>query len=142
MYELKEAYDKGIIDDEFIKKIYFANDSYGIDQTTITDGPFTSNLLIILNKKGTFSFKEYTVDDFKEYGVVSIEEITKETIEIVKDKYLYNIDREGHAVRISDDFRRMFKIELATTDSYEILDIVRKLYLRDDIMLVSVNRKQ
>lgn len=142
MYELKEAYDKGIIDDEFIKKIYFANDGYGIDQTTITDGPFTSSLLIILNKKGTFSFKEYTVEDFKEYGVVSLEEITKETIEIVKDKYLYNIDREGHAVRISDDFRRMFKIELATTDSYEILDIVRKLYLRDDIMLVSVSRKQ
>lgn len=139
MYELKEAYEQGIIDDQILKKIYFANDSYGINQETIIDGPFTNELLIVLNKKGTFSFKEYTVDDFKEYGVISLKEITEETMKIVKDKYLYDIDRDGYAVNISDDYRRMIIITLSTTDSYEILKIVKQLSLRDDIMGVGVN---
>ncbi len=141
IYELEEAYNKKIIDDEIVKKIYFSDDSQIKSDVTISDGPFSNVLLIVLNKKGTFSFEEYTKEDFEELGEVVVSEITEGTMEIVRDKYLYDIDREGHAVRISDDFRRILRIELQTTDSYEILEAVRKLYLRDDIKSVDVMKK-
>ena len=101
---------------------------------TIDDNFADDIIIVVLSKDATFSFYEYTSNDFDELGEIIVDELTEKTTEIVKEKYLYNIDYKDHAVKISDDYRRIIKITLLNKGKDKVLDAIKKLEERQDIL--------
>ena len=108
-------------------------------EATLDDNFLDDTIIIVLNKKATFSFKEYTNNDFWELGEVIIDEITKESTAIVKNKYLYNLETDGHSVKISEEYRRIYKITLKNKGKQNVLNAIKKLECRDDIKSAEPN---
>jgi len=91
-------------------------------------------ILVVLNKTATFSFKTYTAEDFSEIGNVYVEEITAGSSQIVRQQRETNVSRQGHSVKVSDDYRRILKLTLQDKGKENIIDAVRKLERRDDVV--------
>ena len=119
----------------YIVKVYGTElDNPKIYCTATIDDNFADDVIVVvLNKEATFSFKEYSKDDFKELGEIEVNEITKETTEIVKDKYLNNIDNETNNVGISEEYRRILRIILSNKGKDKVLSAIKLLEKREDI---------
>jgi len=106
-------------------------------KATIDDDFADNRVLIVLTHKASLEFKTYTLSDFAEIECASIKELTKETSAMVKNKLL-NGGKSDTAFEVNvDQFRRIFCIELKTHSKENVLEAIRKLETREDILYAS-----
>ena len=146
-YRLQQAYEDGLLTQQNIDAIhalYYAKHGFStlaldeFEEKIITeisvDDDFSDELILVgLSRNATFSFKQYSAEDFPEIGNVDVEEITKDAAEIVRNQFESGDEIEGHLINVAE-FRRILKLTLHEKGKENVIDAIRQLEKRDDIL--------
>ncbi|MCR5636220.1 MAG: S8 family serine peptidase [Clostridiales bacterium] len=93
---------------------------------TLDDDFADDTVLIVFNKKTSKLLKTYSEDDFSKINAVSVEEITKETVENIK---------KGSVSLEDSDFNQILKIKLGTIGKEKVLEAVKELEKDENIII-------
>ena len=108
---------------------------------------FTDDIILVgLTKKATFDFAEYGVSDFAEIKLAGVSEITEQTVDKVKKQLEDEADATGFNKYVEntkkinvDKFRRILTLELADKGKKNVLNGIKALEKRSDVLFAEPN---
>jgi len=100
-----------------------------IEESMISDiaknGEFSGNrILVVLNKQATSYFKDYSVSDFPEIDISSVEMLTEKSSLSLKKQLLFENEIEDDEMKInSEEFRTILCLTLRNSSKENVLHI-------------------
>jgi len=116
-------------------------------KSTIEDDFADDEVLLVLNKAASFSFKEYSPADFPEVDCGSVEDLmsfaterNKQRVEAVKSRGLSREASVEAFGEINENYRTILSLNLRNRGKQNVLDAVKRLEKRAEILSASVAR--
>lgn len=151
--------EEGVIINQEQKKICHA---------TIDDNFEDDSVIVIFNNDTSLKLNDYDKSDFSDIGARKVDDITSYTVEEIKDKcidkarmeisgfdtyvtssgdFKFSSINENNLVNYVDDqvkeeyssFNQMVEIKLYTKSKQNVLDVIRELEKRDDVLVAEPN---
>ena len=118
-----------------------------LDQKVQYEGVIEDNfsddtVIIVLNESETHKFKIYTPNDFPEIDCVSVNDLTQFSVGYVKEEIgnrKAGIKKEKTNKVNTDNFRRILSLELAEKSKENVIEAIKKLEKRSDILSAEPN---
>ena len=105
---------------------YYINESM-IEEISNNYEFFENRILVVLDKEYSLIAEEYTVDNFSDINIKSIELLSKGAQSVLENQTKENI-------RINpDDYRAILCLTLNTSNKKDVLRAINSLIIRDDI---------
>ena len=100
-----------------------------------TDNDFADDrVLVVLSKQETMHFRSYSASDFTEIGISSVDELSKTSREVMQ-RQMNSSAREKNEMEINPNtFRTILCLKLQRPGKENVLEAVRKLKLRNDVI--------
>jgi len=99
---------------------------------------YEDSVIVVLTEKATRKFYNYTADDFLEIKCISVEDLTKDTVDYVINRVKGISDSRTMLVDINQ-FRRILKLELKEKTEENVFKSIELLKKREDIYLAQPN---
>lgn len=139
-----------------------------ICHATIDDNFEDDSVIVIFNNDTSLKLNDYDKSDFSDIGARKVDDITSYTVEEIKDKcidkarmeisgfdtyvtssgdFKFSSINENNLVNYVDDqvkeeyssFNQMVEIKLYTKSKQNVLDVIRELEKRDDVLVAEPN---
>ncbi|MCL2621997.1 MAG: S8 family serine peptidase, partial [Firmicutes bacterium] len=112
-------------------------DSKIISNATLDDEFSEKFIIVVLNHKATFSNKQYTVKDFPNIKLKSVEDLTSESFELIKKQINKPHEYENDPMRLdTNQYRRILKLTLQNQSKENVLSTLKSLETRSDFISV------
>lgn len=114
---------------------------YNVEELDISEKNVSlDSVIITLTKEETIKFLNYTSDDFSEIGCLSIEDLTMHTVDDVENSYNKNTAVTKKMIDY-ENFRRILKLEISDKSINGVINAIRILMNKDNVLSVIPNYK-
>ena len=114
---------------------------YNVEELDISEENVSlDSVIITLTKEETIKFLNYTSDDFSEIGCLSIEDLTMHTVDDVENSYNENSAVTNKMIDY-ENFRRILKLEISDKSINGVINAIRILMNKDNVLSVVPNYK-
>lgn len=103
---------------------------------SIDDEFSDDNIIIVLSKEESNKYKEYTAADFPEIDCKSVSDLTSSTVEMLKNNKIEEIKK---SLIDLDKFRRILSLELVEKSKENVIESIKKLEKRVEILSAEPN---
>ena len=113
---------------------------------TIDDDFEDDSVLVMFNHETSLELKKYTPNDFYKLGVVQVNDITADTVNEIKEQradsisYVNKYSDSAETYNIDESkFNQVILLKLNACNKQNVLDTVKKLEKRDDVLIAQPN---
>ncbi len=118
----------------FIESFAMTEEEKYWSEVSINDSFMDDELIVVLNNTNSKNYKKYKIKDFKEINCIDVVDLTNSYQKLNKQKKVGNIKLEDR-----DSFRRILKLKLGYKSKYYVLECMKTLMQRDDVICVEPN---
>jgi len=116
------------------KKVYY--------EGSVEDNFTNDTVIIVLNEEETHKFKTYTPEDFPEIDCVTVNDLTSYTVNYVQQEIQSRkLGKKPEKIKKInvDNFRRILSIELREKSKENVIESIKKLEIREEIVSAEPN---
>jgi len=111
------------------------------NRATLSDNFADDSVIVVLNKQASMNLsREYSALDFFGLGVESVSELTREVNDLIRAEAQIGVSRVRDTGQFdTEEYRRVLSLQLQSPGRKNVLNTIRQLEMRDDVLIVQPN---